>query len=277
MKFVSFTMNDGYEISARYWQNTSEDGVLYIHGIQSHGLWFETSASLLADAGFSVFLPDRRGSGLNKQLRGDVSHFSRWIYDLQELIAQMRSKYGMKRIHILAVSWGGKLALSLAGLLPEQISSMSLVAPGIFPKVDVALSDKIAVAGALLSNPKKKFPIPLDDPKLFTDNPQRQKFIMCDALKLTDVSARFLYQSRKLDAFIRRRIFHLQFPMKLFLAGRDRIIDNCETIKFYRGIRTMRAKTLVFYPSAAHTLEFEDDNTKFLNDLRDWMLLCTNV
>ncbi len=279
MEFISFTMSDGYKISVRYWQGTRKDSVLYIHGIQSHGLWFEESASVLAGAGFSVFLPDRRGSGLNERLRGDISHFSRWLDDLCEIISLIKSEYKSNsgKIHILAVSWGGKLAMGLAKLCPEQIASLTLIAPGLFPRVDVAVSDKIAIANALLHDSRKLFPIPLNEPELFTDNPERQKFIVDDKQKLTHVSARFLYQSRKLDKFIKRGFPVLPFPMKLFLAGRDRIIDNCKTLRFYRGIKTSVRKELAFYPSAAHTIEFEEDNREFLRDIKGWILLCEDV
>lgn len=71
-EFHSWTMSDGYVLHGRLWHpaGIARDGaILYLHGIQSHGGWFEWSASLLAHLGYPVLLPDRRGSGLNRPAR----------------------------------------------------------------------------------------------------------------------------------------------------------------------------------------------------------------
>ncbi len=277
MEFVKITLSDGYSISLRHWQGVRGRGILYIHGIQSHGLWFERSASVLAEAGFSVFLPDRRGSGLNELSRGDITHFGRWLDDLREVIAFSKSESGAEKLHIVAVSWGGKLAMALSKVCSEDIASITLIAPGLFPKVDVSVFEKLRIALAVLLKPNKHFAIPLNEPELFTENPERIKFINDDELKLTCVSARFLYQSRKLDRFISSSLPVMPFPIKLFLAGTDRIIDNCRTLQFYRGIKTEHIKALKYYPLAAHTIEFEEDNREFLRDIKDWILLCENM
>ncbi len=277
MEFIKYTLSDGYTLSARYWRNDSTDGILYIHGIQSHGLWFEISSSALADMGFSVLLPDRRGSGLSKENRGDINRYQQWLDDLDELVEFMSADLGLKKIHILAVSWGGKLAMALSKTIPHKLTSITLIAPGMFPRVDVSLSDKIAIASAIISNPAKQFPIPLNQPELFTDNPERQNFIRNDKLKLTKVSARFLYNSRKLDGFILKSPQRLKCPSKLFLAGRDKIIDNCKTLKFYRKLKSSVLKEVTFYSQASHTIEFEADNRRFLADLKDWFIRCKDI
>ncbi len=61
--------------------------VVCIHGIQSHGGWYEYSCRRLAEAGFEVFFLDRRGSGLNAQARGDAPNFRRrLIEDVAEFL-----------------------------------------------------------------------------------------------------------------------------------------------------------------------------------------------
>src|SRR5713101_9403486 len=49
--------------------------VIGVHGIQSHGGWYENSCRFLSEAGFAVSFLDRRGSGLNEEARGDVPSF----------------------------------------------------------------------------------------------------------------------------------------------------------------------------------------------------------
>ena len=61
-----FKAGDGYVWRYRRFapQGAARAEVAFIHGIQSHGGWYEYSSSQLARAGFAVSFLDRRGSGL---------------------------------------------------------------------------------------------------------------------------------------------------------------------------------------------------------------------
>jgi alpha-beta hydrolase superfamily lysophospholipase len=265
------TYSDGYRGTFRFWPGGRRGSVLYMHGIQSHGLWFIQSAQMLAQAGLNVLLADRRGSGLNEQDRGDVDSFRRWLADQIELVDWLTRTTGDHKVNLVGVSWGGKLVMGLAKMIPERLASLTLIAPGIFPAVDVSAMQKLRIARAVILRNKTRFPIPLDAPELFTGNPLRQTFIRDDTLKLTHVTGNFLYQSRRLDGFVRTIPSRLTMPIKLFLAGHEQIIDNTRTLHYFRGLRTTGIKELAFYPQACHTLEFEQDNQGFLNDLREWI------
>jgi alpha-beta hydrolase superfamily lysophospholipase len=269
-EFEKFRYSDWYAGTIRFWPGSGRGTVLYMHGIQSHGGWFEESASTLAQAGFSVLLADRRGSGLNENDRGDVETYERWLLDQAELLDYLRDKTGHQKVHLVGVSWGGKLVMGLAKHLPEKIAGLTLIAPGIFPAVDVSITEKIKIGLSLAQRSPRLFPIPLNEPELFTKNPEKQAFIRDDPLKLSAVTGNFLYQSRRLDFFVRNMPHRLPMPMKLFLAGDERIIDNRATLNYFRGLRGGR-KEWSYYPRAGHTLEFEIDHRPFLNDLREWL------
>ena len=68
--------SDGYRIHVAVWPvaegTTVRARVVVIHGIQSHGGWYDDSCRRLAEAGFVVSFLDRRGSGLNEEGRGDA-------------------------------------------------------------------------------------------------------------------------------------------------------------------------------------------------------------
>ena len=50
-EMIRIRLSDHCEAFARLWMPPSPRGaVLYLHGIQSHGLWFEESARRLAEA-----------------------------------------------------------------------------------------------------------------------------------------------------------------------------------------------------------------------------------
>ena len=174
-------MSDGCVLHGRVWPTRAANpaiGCLYIHGIQSHGGWFEWSASLLAERLGPVLLADRRGSGLNQAARGDTPGVDRWLRDLDELADWAGVELGVRRFAVVGVSWGGKLAALWAHRRSQLIERLLLIAPGIFPRVDLSTSAKLRVGWALISDPQRQFEIPLSDPALFTDSARARSCLL---------------------------------------------------------------------------------------------------
>jgi len=264
---IKLIMSDGYQCFGRYWHNDQPIGaVVYLHGIQSHGGWFVDSSRALCQCGFDVLLMDRRGSGRNEIARGDVSNMTRWLDDIDAAVRFLKEQSNYAKVNLVGVSWGGKLALGFYRYRPNLVGGLTLIAPGIFPQVDLSRSDKLTVLASAIIRSGRRFDIPLNQPELFTDNPQRQQFIADDRLRLMQVTARFLVCSRRLDWYVRALHDRPLAPLRLFLAGHERIIDNTATMEFYRGLRAFD-KAVRYYPDTAHTLEFEADNKVFLQDL----------
>ena len=67
------TAGDGYRWRYRHYPPTGESRarIVCVHGIQSHGGWYQGSCERLAQVGFEVYFLDRRGSGLNEIDRGE--------------------------------------------------------------------------------------------------------------------------------------------------------------------------------------------------------------
>lgn len=266
------TLSDGYRAAVRWWRPPNPRGaVLYFHGIQSHGGWYEQSGAALAERGYTVLMPDRRGSGLNQSQRGHVDSLERALADATEALDALLAETGQPVAHVVGVSWGGKLAVCLAAQRPQQVASLSLVAPGLFPRVDLTTAQKFRVGLALINDRERTFPIPLNDPAYFTDNPDRVRFVQEDKLLLTHVSAPFLLATRRMDRIV-RRFGETSFrnPVHLLLAGRERIIDNDRTRAWLRALPSPDRR-ITDYPAGCHTLEFDADPRPFLEDLVEWI------
>src|SRR5579862_2989571 len=84
----TFTASDGYVLHYRRYEPSREarGNVVCVHGIQSHGGWYEQSSSKLCEAGFRVLYLDRRGAGLNPQSRGDTPSYGRLLDDISEFV-----------------------------------------------------------------------------------------------------------------------------------------------------------------------------------------------
>ncbi len=263
-----FSCSDGYAFHYRRYLPEGEPRaeIVYLHGIQSHAGWYEHSCHRLSGAGFGVSFLDRRGSGMNQANRGDATRFSRLVDEVEEYIFTL----GRKPVYLLAVSWGGKLAVALQKRHPGLVKAMALMCPGFCPQIRPPLGQRLAILWARLTAPTRLFPIPLNDPELFTTNPRWLEFLRNDPLALHQATARLLIESVRLDAYLRFTVKFVQVPVLLMLAGQDRIIDNNRTRRFVEQFATAD-KTIIEYPDAHHTLEFETDPDPIIADLVSWL------
>ncbi len=269
----TFTAGDGYRLHYRRYPaaGTPRAQVVVLHGIQSHGGWYGYSCGRLSQAGFEVSFLDRRGSGLNAQDRGDAPSFRRLLDDVAEFLRPLRSS-GLP-IFLVGISWGGKLAVALQRRHPGLVDGLALLCPGIYPRIRPSLLQRCAIAAVRLLRPRRLFPIPLSDPELFTATPRWLQFLRDDPLSLHRATARFLIESVRLDGYVRFAARSVRVPVLLLLAEHDRIIDNARTRRFVERLPAAD-KQIIEYPGAHHTLEFEPDPDRFVDDLRRWLERC---
>jgi alpha-beta hydrolase superfamily lysophospholipase len=271
MRLWTQVAGDGYRWHYRHFlpKPNPKARVVCLHGIQSHGGWYEASCRRLRDEGCDVFFLDRRGSGLNQEARGDTPSFRRLLDDVGEFLQTLRGP-GAPPLFVVAVSWGGKLGAGIDIRYPRLIDGLALLAPGFCPRVKPSRLEQIRIATAALTSPKQCFPIPLNDARLFTDSPQWQKFISSDPLGLREATARLLFQSARFDMYLKSAARHIRIPILLQLAGKDQIVDNAKTRRFVSrfGSRYVRVRE---YPEAHHTLEFETVSESQLDDLCAWI------
>lgn len=276
-----YTASDGYVFKYRHWRpaGTPRGYIVALHGIQSHPGWYDHSTRRLCEAGYDIRYLDRRGAGLNEVDRGHGMPAERLIADVTQVLRDVR--YERERVAevstehrpivLTAVSWGGKLATAVCGSRPDLVDGLALLYPGIKPLIRPTWVQDFKLRAAMFKGwSKARVPIPLDDPTLFTDTPEWQRFIADDPLALHKASVGFLAASRGLDQINGRIAHRITMPTLLMLAGRDRIIDNAATKAYFARLGSSD-RTLVEYPEAAHTLEFEPNRDEFVDALLDWL------
>lgn len=267
-----FTADDGYRFAARVWNPPAAAGrVVVLHGIVSHGGWYLRSCRHLAASGFEVHALDRRGSGINMEARGDVPDDTTWMIDVQRYVASLPPEVPTV---LVGISWGGKLAAAL-GQDVTGLAGVAMVCPGLFASQQATWWRRgLLHAAKSLGQAGRSISIPLRDPALFTGTPQWQSYIEHDPLTLRRITVRFARADLRLNRTARAAAEQIQVPVLLMLAGRERIVDNDRTRDFFGRIAASD-KVLLEYPDAGHTLEFEDDPTRYLEDLRDWIARVT--
>ncbi len=276
---------DGRRLAVRVWRpNVATRGrVVFLHGITSHGGWYTRSCQHLAAVGLEVHFLDRRGSGLNVEAKGDIDRWQTWVSDVAEYLkhcqvsgvrCQGEQDYSATEIRrtpvLCGISWGGKLAVAVARQHPESIGGLGLICPGLFSHQEAGFLKGVFLALPLPDRVlNRHVQIPLSDPALFIEDRRGQSFVATDPLSLREITVRFAQQDRQLTKFARSAASYLHTPLLLMLAGRDRIVDRRRTLAFFR--RVSAHKTLIEYPNATHTIEFEADPTRYFRDLTDWI------
>ena len=238
--------------------------LLYLHGIESHSAWFLPAAASLRQLGFTTYLLDRRGSGLNMTpLPGDAPSARVLLEDVR----QFRRQLGDLKLHLLGLSWGGKLAAAVALDQPEAFQSLILITPGLRSRRDLSLPSKANVLLSLLVGGQSLFKVPIE-PEMFTHTPRFLDFIRADPWRLQKVTARFLLTSRVLDWMIAKKIANLRLPILLFLAGKDLIIDN-------RGVQDLLSAVknqvrVQIFNDAIHAIQF-DQMERMVRDISSFV------
>ena len=273
----SFTASDGYVWRYRRYlaSGVPRGEIVFIHGIQSHGGWYEGSCTEICRAGYNVSFLDRRGSGLNAQGRGDAPSFRRLLDDIAEYLTALPravtrdDKVAKIPVFLAAISWGGKLAVSLERRHPGLADGLILLCPGLASRIRPPLGQRVWILLARLFRPQKLFNVPLNDPDLFTVTPHWQEFLKTDPLRLMRATARLLVESARLDGYLRFVPKYVHVPVLLLLAENDRIIHNAKTRAFVERFAA-KDKQVIEYPGAHHTLEFEEPRL-FVQDVVRWL------
>ncbi len=243
--------------------------VIHLHGIQSHGAWYVDTAVELARHGYSVYLSDRRGSGLNPGSRGFFRSRQQLLDDLRRLIEMSRSDYPERPVVLIGSCWGAKLAVAYALREQDRLAGLVLISPALAQKVDLPLSDKLKVAVGNVIAPHTQVPIPLT-PEMFTANPGFLQFIKEDSLSLRTVSARFFFETFLWDRSLIKQPRNLALPLLVMQSKKDPIVDEKKIQRWFDHVAS-KNKRYVLYPDFGHLLDFEDRRQQYWNDLLGWL------
>jgi alpha-beta hydrolase superfamily lysophospholipase len=192
------------------------------------------------------------------------------VRDIAEWLESHRVERPGLPITLAGISWGGKLAVITAARRPELVDGLALICPGLLPRVGVSRKEKLQIALAAFTNRRKRFPIPLSDPALFTANPEAQAFIAADPHSLRDGTAGLMVASFFIDRRVQRAPRSVHQPALLMLAGNDRIVDNSRTLEYFQRMAATD-RVIIEYPDGHHTLEFDLDPARYALDLIAWI------
>jgi acylglycerol lipase len=263
---------DGVRLHCLHWRSRPSPPsavLVFLHGIASHAGWFAETAADLNRHGVEVYGPDRRGSGRSGGPRGHLDRYELALDDLEQLIRLVAAEQPRVPVFLAASSWAAKLGVVYAARRPGPLGGLLLLGPGLLPRVNLAPWRRVVVVGGHLVRPLARLPIPLT-PELYTTNPPYREFIRADPLRLLEATTQFFWETARLDRRRPTAAARLELPVLLLQGEADQMMDVPATRRWFEGLggdhNTYRA-----YPGAGHTLDFEPDRSRYLDDLLSWL------
>lgn len=264
---------DGCKHFLRSWIAQSERAVLvYLHGIEGHSLWIGETAAFLQQQGISVHAMDRRGSGMSKESRGDLTDYKLLMDDCETVLQSLHAKSRKAPLFLMANCWGAKVAALLCSRnhkISSMLSGLILSSPAITVKVDLPLSKKVLIALRFFTRNLTPIEIPLN-PEDFTDNPHYLDFIRRDELRLMEATSRFFVNSQILTFLSSRSASQIDIPTLIVQAGTDSIVEH-EGVKKWFNRLSSADKELRIFEGIYHSLDFHDAPTEYRNVLLNWL------
>lgn len=242
--------------------------LIYLHGIQSHGAWYTDTAEELSRRGYSVYLPDRRGSGLSPGPRGHFGPHRQLVRDVASFVDLARREEDDAPAFLVGGCWGARPAIAYALEAQADLAGLALVCPALKAQVDLSPKHKLEVAFGRAFDEQRRIPVPLT-PEMFTQNPPWLEYIRGDGLSLHEVTARFFFETAIWDRQLLRRK-GLALPLLLQQAGDDPIIDR-PVVREWFGRQVSRDKRYILYPDFGHILDFEQGRQRYWDDLAGWL------
>jgi alpha-beta hydrolase superfamily lysophospholipase len=263
---------DGIDLHYLRWSSSAvpaRAGVVFIHGIASHGAWFATTATDLQRQGVAVYAPDRRGSGRSGGERGHLPRYERALDDIDEMVRIATSEHKDSPVVLAGSSWGAKLALVYGARRPGPLAGLMLLGPGLLPRVNLSIPRRVEVVAGHLVAPTARVAIPLT-PELYTTNPDYLDYIRRDPLRLLAATLRFFWETARLDRHRRPASSALRIPLLVLQGESDAMMDVAKTRRWFSRL-AVEDKTYRQYPGAGHTLDFEPDRAQYLADMVAWL------
>jgi len=261
-----FKGNDRNQIKYSLWPVSDPKEILvYLNGLESHSGWFSECAKELQEQRISSYGLDRRGSGVNAKINGD---YNDGINDVNQLILKVSKEHPNSDINLTSLCFGARVATGEAIMNPENIDSLIYISPGLKTNVDLNSFEKILVG---FSSFGLNIPVssPIQDEKMFTQNPKKLEYIKNDVMRVVAPNASDFYQGFLLGKFDKAHLNEISVPSIVFLAKNDEISDVKSNIHNFLNMKC-EAEVMV-YPSSCHIIYFGKDKDNFISDLIKFM------
>ena len=267
---LPFINDEKSGILYRRWQAEEPEAVLLlVHGLGAHTGRWEALADFFQKNNISSYALELKGFGQTEGERGDIDNFDIYFRDIRVLYDIIRQGNPGKKIFLLGESMGALICFLFAVLEPRLFSGLICISPAFAGKLPFNLWTYIAIAIALVFNPKRHFPVPII-PEMCARDINCQKLIAVDPLDKHTATARLYWNILKAQSKVKSTGDKIHIPLLVLTAGEDTVVDSLSTGKIFNSLKT-KDKELINYPGMRHALSLDLGKEKVFGDILNWI------
>ncbi len=255
-------------IEATTWGDaeTSQFGVLLIHGLGAHSRWFDPLANSLSAKNIFCLAHDQLGFGKRRKQQF-VSH-KQWVEDACTTFRQLRQMMAGRPAFLLGNSMGAVVAFHACPA--ANPSGLVMLSPGFEGYPDAfPLPFRANVLLKTLVNADSEVDLPYRV-DLVTSNKELQREIENDPDKRFRLPARMLFELLLLTMNPGYPIKSIEQPVLMLTSGLDKVVDNKVSAAVFEKLRS-RSKRAVRFENSWHDLVFDQAVDDVAVCIANWM------
>jgi len=249
------------QLRRRWMAHDARGAALVVHGLGEHSGRYEHVARQLCAAGITTVSYDHRGFGESGGRRGDVDRFSRYVDDLEDQLAQVRT-LALPTV-IVGHSLGGLISACHAVSGRPQPDRLVLSAPALDLDAN-ALTEAAAKVVARIA-PEVEIATPFSSEDLATD-PRVGRHYDADPLVYRKLTVRLAAQMASATDYVRSRHERLATPTLVVHGSDDRLVAASASEPFGRLPGVERR----LLPGLGHEVFNEPSGPDLIDDVIAW-------
>jgi len=236
--------------------------IAFLNGIMARTVSWGNQTKYFVSNGYKIILHDFRGQGQSERPRIKYS-MDMHVEDLKELL----DKLNIKKLHLVGLSYGGKVALMFALKYPEYIKSLTVVSTT--PTVDKAIRAKVDrwILGARFRSGRILFQIVYPD--IYSDGflEQKWEFVMTTAPAFEQIDFDALIELSKafLEVDLKGKMSSINVPTLIVVGSEDKVFPPKYSKMIHEEIK--RSK-LIIVEGCGHVIIWEkpDEFNKIVHE-----------
>jgi alpha-beta hydrolase superfamily lysophospholipase len=274
-KRLKVSARDGVKLIVHEWTPAKpvagKPVALFLHGIGMHGEPYAAIAAGFTLRNIPFVVPDLRGHGRSEGRRGELAAPHVLRADIGAVIDAIRKRHAGAPIVLLGDSMGGAIAADYAWRGEQRLAGLALIVPAFGlnktqwenPGSDVK---NLLTKGSVTLGSEAKL-------KTSTQSAGFLKARLADKLALHEVKLSYLTTIGQMQTDSPRAAAEIKVPLFICVAGKDRVVDNAATRRFFdRAATPKEDKTWYQLDGAFHTVCWDPASADCVTALTRWIL-----
>lgn len=263
---------DRLRLHYRAWEaDHPRAALIVVHGMFEHSRRYQELGAFMAEGRLSTYALDLRGHGVSEGRRGHARRFALFLQDLDRFRREVQGLVPQGTpVFLLGHSLGGLIVLRYLEEYDTPILAAVVTAPWLGTAVPVPRW-QVVLAG-ILNRTLPAFPFPFHiDAATLSHDPGRVADYQDDGDIHSTITPRLFTEISTAIHQAMERGDRIQIPIRLLLAGDDRLVDTARSLEFARSLNPERVSVEVL-DGLFHELLQERDRRQVMSEVRGFFL-----